>query len=188
MRDAVKTSFNNNYQGVKISLSKFMEEDQTFGIGMNDEWRSVRFGLFADEEITAADGTFIPKDGRIAEVSLDTDMTATIAEKIPFGRYYVQEISTDEHYVLNGEKYIVTFEYQEQEMTTVSIDCGTFENNIKRGSVEGEKINKNGDPLANALFGLFRTGTEDFSEAAAIMTDISDENGHFGFAEIPCGK
>ena len=188
VRDDVKTSLNNEYQAVEIRLSKFMEEDQTFGIGMNDEWRSVRFGLFADEEITAADGTFIPKDGRIAEVSLDTDMTATIAEKIPFGRYYVQEISTDEHYILGGEKYLVTFEYQGQEMTTVNIDCGTFENEIKRGSVEGEKINKNGDPLENALFGLFRTGTEDFSEAAAIMTDISDENGHFGFAEIPCGK
>ena len=100
----------------------------------------------------------------------------------------MQEISTDEHYVLNGEKYIVTFEYQGQEMTTVNIDCGTFENEIKRGSVEGEKINKNGDPLANALFGLFRTGTEDFSAAAAIMTDISDENGHFEFTEIPYGE
>ena len=188
VRDAVKTSFNNNYQGVKISLSKFMEEDQTFGIGMNDEWRSVRFGLFADEEITAADGTSIPEGGYIAEVSLNKDMTATIAEQLPFGCYYVQEIATDEHYILNGEKYLVTFEYQGQEMTTVSIDCGEFVNDIKRGSVEGEKINKNGDPLANALFGLFKTGTEDFSAAAALMTDTSDENGHFEFTEIPYGE
>ena len=34
-------------------------------------------------------------------------MTAVIAEKIPFGKYYVQEIATDEHYVLNGEKLFV---------------------------------------------------------------------------------
>ena len=37
-------------------------------------------------------------------------MTAVIADvQIPFGKYYVQEIATDEHYVLNGEKYLVTF-------------------------------------------------------------------------------
>ncbi|MBR1459953.1 MAG: Cna B-type domain-containing protein, partial [Oscillospiraceae bacterium] len=44
VRDDVKSSFKNDYQGVRISLAKFMEEDQTFGIGMNNEWRSVRFG------------------------------------------------------------------------------------------------------------------------------------------------
>lgn len=188
VRDSVKTSFDNDYQGVKISLSKLMEEDQTFGIGMNDEWRSVRFGLFADEQITAADGTFIPKNGYIAEVSLEKDMTAAIAEKIPFGCYYVQEISTDEHYVLNGEKYLVTYEYQGQDMTTVNIDCGTFENHIKRGSVDGRKINQHDDPLSGALFGLFKIGTDDFSAAAALMTDTSDENGHFAFTEIPYGE
>ncbi|MBQ4464431.1 MAG: Cna B domain protein, partial [Oscillospiraceae bacterium] len=156
--------------------------------GMNDEWRSVRFGLFADEQITAADGTFIPKDGLITTITLKDDMTATIAEKIPFGCYYVQEIASDEHYVLNGEKYLVTFEYMGQDVQTVNIDCGTFENNIKRGSVDGKKINSHGDPLENALFGLFQTGTEDYSIATAIMTDISDENGHFEFTEIPYGE
>ncbi|MCR5718618.1 MAG: hypothetical protein K6F80_06265 [Oscillospiraceae bacterium] len=188
VRDDVKTKFNNDYQGVKISLAKFMEEDQTFGIGMNNEWRSVRFGLFAAEEIRAADGTFIPAGGYITEVSLSKDMTATIAEKLPFAKYYVQEISTDEHYVLNGEKYLVTFEYMGQDMQTVDIDCGTFENHIKRGSVDGKKVNSHDEPLPGALFGLFKTGTEDFSAAAALMTDISDENGHFEFTEIPYGE
>ncbi len=31
-------------------------------------------------------------------------MKAVIAEKVPFAKYYVQEIATDEHYILNGEK------------------------------------------------------------------------------------
>lgn len=34
-------------------------------------------------------------------------MAAKFDVQIPFGRYYVKEISTDEHYVLNGEKYLV---------------------------------------------------------------------------------
>ena len=61
---------------MRISLSKVMENDKLFGIYDNDYYTSVRFGLFAAEDITAADGTVIPADGLLSEVSLDENMTA----------------------------------------------------------------------------------------------------------------
>ena len=186
--DTVNASFVNDYQSVEISLSKVMENDELFGIGNNNEYLSVRFGLFAAEDIQAADGTVIPADGLISEISLDENMTAVIAEKIPFGKYYVQEIATDEHYVLNGEKYLVTFEYMGQEVTTVSIDCGQFVNELKRGKVEGIKVNESDEPLENALFGLFAVDTAEFTCENAYMTAVSDENGYFEFDEIPYGE
>ena len=186
--DTVNASFVNDYQSVEISLSKVMENDELFGIGNNNEYLSVRFGLFAAEDIQAADGTVIPADGLISEISLDENMTAVIAEKIPFGKYYVQEIATDEHYVLNGEKYLVTFEYMGQEVTTVSIDCGQFVNELKRGKVEGIKVNESDEPLENALFGLFTADCVKFSRDTAVMTAASDENGYFVFDEIPYGE
>lgn len=186
--DTVNTSFVNDYQSVEISLSKVMENDELFGIGNNNEYLSVRFGLFAAEDIQAADGTVIPADGLISEISLDENMTAVIAEKIPFGKYYVQEIATDEHYVLNGEKYLVTFEYMGQEVTTVSIDCGQFVNELKHGKVEGIKVNESDEPLENALFGLFAVDTAEFTSENAYMTAVSDENGYFEFDEIPYGE
>ena len=186
--DTVNASFVNDYQSVEISLSKVMENDELFGIGNNNEYLSVRFGLFAAEDIQAADGTVIPADGLISEISLDENMTAVIAEKIPFGKYYVQEIATDEHYVLNGEKYLVTFEYMGQEVTTVSIDCGQFVNELKRGKVEGIKVNESDEPLENALFGLFAVDTAEFTSENAYMTAVSDENGYFEFDEIPYGE
>ena len=186
--DTVNTSFVNDYQGVEISLSKVMENDELFGIYGEDCYTSVSFGLFAAEDITAADGTVIPADGLISEISLDENMTAVIAEKIPFGKYYVQEIATDEHYVLNGEKYLVTFEYMGQEVTTVSIDCGQFVNELKHGKVEGIKVNESDEPLENALFGLFAVDTAEFTSENAYMTAVSDENGYFEFDEIPYGE
>lgn len=186
--DTVNASFVNDYQSVEISLSKVMENDELFGIGNNNEHLSVRFGLFAAEDIQAADGTVIPADGLISEISLDENMTAVIAEKIPFGKYYVQEIATDEHYVLNGEKYLVTFEYMGQEVTTVSNDCGQFVNELKRGKVEGIKVNESDEPLENALFGLFAVDTAEFTSENAYMTAVSDENGYFEFDEIPYGE
>ena len=188
VRDTVNTAFENEYQGVRISLSKVMENDELFGIYGKEYYTSVRFGIFAAEDITAADGTVIPADGLISEISLDENMTAVIAEKIPFGKYYVQEIATDEHYVLNGEKYLVTFEYMGQEVTTVSIDCGQFVNELKRGKVEGIKVNESDEPLENALFGLFAVDTAEFTSENAYMTAVSDENGNFEFDEIPYGE
>ena len=186
--DTVNASFVNDYQSVEISLSKVMENDELFGIGNNNEYLSVRFGLFAAEDIQAADGTVIPADGLISEISLDENMTAVIAEKIPFGKYYVQEIATDEHYVLNGEKYLVNFEYMGQDIRTVDIDCGQFVNLLKRGRIEGHKVDDKSEPLENAVFGLFTADCVKFSRDTAIMTAVSDENGFFEFDDVPFGK
>ena len=188
VRDTVNTAFENEYQSVRISLSKVMESDEQFGIYGKDCYTSVRFGLFAAEDIQAADGTVIPADGFLSEVSLDENMNAKFDVQIPFGRYYVQEIVTDEHYVLNGEKYLVTFEYMGQEVTTVSIDCGQFVNELKHGKVEGIKVNESDEPLENALFGLFAVDTAEFTSENAYMTAVSDENGYFEFDEIPYGE
>lgn len=118
VRDTVNTAFENEYQSVRISLPKVMENDKLFGIYGENCYTSVRFGLFAAEDITAADGSVIPADGLLSEVSLAENMTAKFDVQIPFGRYYVQEIATDEHYVLNGEKYLVNFEYMGQDIRT----------------------------------------------------------------------
>lgn len=115
-------------------------------------------------------------------------MKAVIAEKIPFAKYYVQEIATDEHYILNGEKYLVNFEYQGQEMTTVYVDCGQFKNFLKRGTVKGIKVNEADEPLENALFGLFSNEETEFTEDTAIMTSESDSKGEFGFEDVPFGN
>ena len=115
-------------------------------------------------------------------------MTAKFDVQIPFGRYYVQEIATDEHYVLNGEKYLVNFEYMGQDIRTVDIDCGQFVNLLKRGRIEGHKVDDKSEPLENAVFGLFRIDCTEFVESNAIMTAISDENGYFEFDEIPYGE
>ena len=188
VRDTVNTSFVNDYQGVEISLSKVMEKDELFNIGNSDEYTRVRFGLFAAENITAADGSVIPADGLISEISLAENMSAKFDTALPFGKYYVQEIATDEHYVLNGKKYLVNFEYMGQEVTTVTVDCGEFKNALKRGKISGKKVDENEKSLENALFGLFAVDTDEFTADNAYMTAVSNENGHFEFDKIPYGE
>ena len=42
-------SFSNERQKVEISLKKLLEQNETFSIGMNEEWKNITFGLFAAE-------------------------------------------------------------------------------------------------------------------------------------------
>ena len=188
INDEAKTEFFNKYQRVSITLRKYMEYDELFGIGGNDEYKAVRFGLYTDEEIMTADGKTVPKDYLVSEIALGEDQTAAFDKMIPFGKYYVKEIATDEHYIINGEKYLVTFSYAGQDIPTVVIDCGTFDNTIKRGSVKGLKIGLSDEPLENALFGLFKADETEFTEENALMTSLSDSKGNFGFDNIAYGK
>lgn len=187
VRDTVNAAFVNDYQRVEISLEKILEQDETFGIGTNEEYKNVRFGLFAEEEITAADGTEIPANGLISEISLDENMKAVFSVKLPFAKYYVREISTDEHYILGDEKYPFDFKYSE-EAEAVIIDCGEFENKLKRGTVKGLKLDENNEPLENAVFGLFKPDCTEFTEENALMTAKSNDKGCFSFADIPFGE
>ena len=186
------TSFVNERQKVEIDLLKVLEKDETFGIGNGDEIKSVSFGLYADEDIKASNGTVIPKDGLVEIITCDENGKATFATDLPFGGYYVKEIKTDIHYILSDEKYPVVFEYVGQNIATVNITVNNGEpirNEFAYGTIKGLKIDREtGENISGALFGLFSTDETEFTEENSILTAKSDENGVFEFFNIPYGQ
>lgn len=179
-------SFCNDRQKARISLSKVLEQNKQFGIGMNNELSAVTFGFYAAEELTAADGSVIPADGLIEILSLDENGKAVLKSDVPFGSYYVKEISTDSHYILSDEKYPVTFAYAGQEIPVVELavnDGKSITNEMIYGEIHGTKKDEDGKALAGATIGLFLTdGTE------PILTTVSAEDGSFAFTGIPYGE
>ena len=180
------TNFCNDRQKARISLSKVLEQNKQFGIGMNNELSAVTFGFYAAEELTAADGSVIPADGLIEILSLDENGKAVLKSDVPFGSYYVKEISTDSHYMLSDEKYPVTFAYAGQEILVVELavnDGKSITNEMIYGEIHGMKKDEDGKALAGATIGLCLTdGTE------PIMTTVSAEDGSFSFTGIPYGE
>ncbi len=75
-------------------------------VGNNGEIFDVTFGLYAEADLTAADGTVIPADGLIEIISLDENGKA-VQQRPSVGSYYVKELSTNPAYVLNEQKYPV---------------------------------------------------------------------------------
>ena len=186
------TSFTNDRQKVVIDLTKILEQDEKFSIGNNDEILNVSFGLYADEDLKAANGTVIPKNGLLEIITCDEKGKATFTTDLPIGSYYVKEISTDNHYILSDKKYPVVFEYAGQDVATVHIsvnDGEPIENKIIYGTIKGLKIDREtGENIAGALFGLFSITETEFTEETAIMTAESNEGGIFEFTYVPYGE
>lgn len=186
------TSFTNDRQKVEIDLTKILEQDEKFNIGNNDEILNISFGLYADEDLKASNGTVIPENGLIEIVTCDEKGKATFTTDLPIGSYYVKEISTDSHYILSDKKYPVVFEYAGQNTATVHIsvnDGEPIENEISYGTIKGLKIDRETEEtISGALFGLFSINETKFTEETAILTSESNEEGIFTFENVPYGE
>ena len=183
-------SFYNQRQKALVTLDKVLEQDETFGIGMNGEITAVTFGLYAQEDITAADGSIIPADGLLEIVSVDENGQAMCKTDLPFGSFYLKELSTDSHYLLNGETFPFSFEYGGPSLAVVEVAANNGEavsNELIRGEIRGLKTDENGTGLSRAVIGLFQSDETEFTAENALATATSAEDGSFSFADVPFG-
>lgn len=183
----------NDRQKVSVSLKKIMAEDKIFSIGNNGEITSVRFGVYADEDIKSNNGDVIPKDALITFANCDKNGNISFDCDLPIGfKWYAKEITTDEHYILSDTKYEFDTEYQGQDIKVIDIKINNdkaIENNFIYGSVKGLKVDRETqEVIKGATFGLFKSDTTEFTEDKAILTAVTDENGVFVFNNIPYGE
>lgn len=189
---STELSVYNDRQKISVSLKKIMAEDKKFSIGNNGEITSVRFGVYAGEDIKANNGDVIPKDALISFANCDKNGNISFDCDLPVGfKWYAKEIATDEHYILSDTKYEFDTEYQGQDVKVIDIKVNNGEvikNNLIYGSVKGLKIDRETqEVIKGATFGLFKSDTTEFTENTAILTAVTDENGIFNFSNIPYG-
>lgn len=180
----------NERQKVKVSLSKVLEQNELFGIGMNGELKNITFGLYAKTDLVAGDGTVIPAGGLIEIVTFDDNGMATVSTDLPLGSYYLQERSTDEHYILDDTQYEFEFSYgsQEAQVVEISVNGGApIKNDLKYGMISGRKVDEDGHVIAGAIFGLFRNDENEYTAENAYLTAESAQDGTFKFEKVPFG-
>ncbi len=183
--------FYNERQKAAVSLDKILEQNELFGIGANGEMSAVTFGLFAAEDLTAADGSVIPADGLLEILSVDENGHAVCKTDLPFGKFYFKELSADEHYILSDEKYPFEFSYTGQDAAFVEIKANNGEairNELIYGEIHGLKKDDSGNALGGAVIGLFKPDCTEFTAENALMTATSAEDGSFSFAGVPYGN
>lgn len=174
-------SLSNERQKVIVSLKKEMEQHTVYP---NEEaYKDIQFGLYTAEDILDVNGNIaLEKDSLLEVITLDETLTGTVTTDLPIGSYYLQEIATNEAYILDETKYPVEFTYQGQETATVEIVANSGEsivNSLKKGQVE---LIKESDfptgaleqgfvnhPLEGAVYGIYST---DGTEVGRLTTDI----------------
>lgn len=190
---STELSVYNDRQKISVSLKKIMAEDKKFSIGNNGEITSVRFGIYADEDIKASNGDIIPKDALITFANCDKDGNISFDCDLPVGfKWYAKEIATDEHYILSDTKYEFDTEYQGQDIKVIDIKINNdkaIENNLIYGSVKGLKVDRETqEVIKGATFGLFKSDSTELTEENAILTAVTDESGIFAFNNVPFGE
>ena len=104
----------NERQRVKITLNKVLE-----GGG---DYSAVTFGLYARTDILTADGKVaIPAGSLIEVISVDENGLGEVVTDLPFGSFYIKELTTSNKHLLDKGEYDISFEYAGEGIAIVEL-------------------------------------------------------------------
>lgn len=179
----------NQRQKLQINLKKFMEIDETFGIGNNNEIKDVSFGVYAKEDIVAPDGSKIPAGSLIAICYANSEGVVEFNVDLPFGYdYYVKEITTNNQYVLDKNIYDVSFKEVSSELENKVVDINedyfsgdVLVNKIIKGTITITKTDvSTGKVIPNCKVEILD------KDGNVVAKGITDKNGQVSFT-LPYG-
>ncbi|MCL2563748.1 MAG: SpaA isopeptide-forming pilin-related protein [Oscillospiraceae bacterium] len=120
--------------------------------------------------------------GNGVDETVTTDETGGILVSglTPGNTYTVEEINLPSQYRQPAAQTVTIVEGETAEVR--------FHNELIRGRIQGRKAGAGGDGLAGAVIGLFGESETVFTEARAIATTVSAENGDFAFDNLTLGR
>ena len=144
---------------------------------------SVKFNIYASEDIISPDGTTIyyRKGTRVDRLTTNED-GYVISKKLPLGKYYLVETKTNSNYILNKEKYY--FELKETDATTpIVLECYETINYLRNGNLEIiKKDADNRKVVPNTKIEIYTENDE------LIYTGMTNEDGKIILNKLPIGK
>lgn len=123
----------------KMSLNIFKDFETPRYIGMlKDSYLDVVLGIYTKEALTDNMGNeIIAANVLVDKLYINEDSTITQNYDLPMGKYYIQEISTNENYILSDDTY--DFEFSPEDNVTPVIDI-TLDRNVTNDLRELAKL------------------------------------------------
>ena len=152
-------SYNDSSATPIVSLNSFYDEKQNIVLNLSKTDAETKkplagaeFGIYADEDISALDGTLLVSDGELIATALsDENGKIDFGLDLPYAKYKVKEINSPANYVLNPTEYSFVAVYPASDVGEVSF-MSSWENTPVRGSLE---ITKTGETLTDFKDGKF---------------------------------
>ena len=167
----------NERQKLKINLQKEIEENINYP--NPDAYKDIIFGVFSANDISDSNGNVILEQDCLVDcIGLNDGYQGVSSVDFPCNTgWYVQELQTAEGYILNTEKYHLTFDSRPQDISITWIDINNGEpiiNKVIKGAVELiKKSDFDGKLLEGAVYGIFRK-----SDEVQVDTLVTDKEGY----------
>ena len=107
--------FINDRQKVEVSVVKKDAENEK---GLS----GAEFGLYAKEDIKAGDKVLVKADELLTKAVTGEAGKIVFEQNLPFGTYYIKELTAPDGFVSSDEQIEVTPKYQGQEVKTVKLE------------------------------------------------------------------
>ena len=172
----------NKYQKVKLELMKIGDVIKPSIDGnlifKKEPLANIKIGIYAAESIPVTDGMGITKDTLVDILTTDASGKISYIGELPYGKYYLKEIATDDRYILDDTKYPFEFQYDASlgEIQKIDIQLtktNELDNYLKLKDVIIKKIDEEThNPLGGITFAIY-----DESKENKIFEGITNDDG-----------
>lgn len=183
----ISMNFNNTPIRGKIEIHKqgevFTINNGTFNYNGRKSLEGITYVIYADEDIKTSDGNYIyyEKDEFVGTLITDKNGYA-ISESLPLGKYRVQEVRTNEDYLLDETIYKVELTEIDNK-TEIVYSSNNMLNLLKKGDVEFTKTDfVDDEPITGVLMELYTESNE------LIFSGKTDANGKILIKDLKVGR
>ena len=177
----------NERQRIFLSLSK---EGEVFdkivdgsGSYLNVPLEGIKFGLYSSSDIYSESGDLlVKKNDLIREFVTDSDGNINEELNIPFGTYYLKELSTLIGYSLDDNIYEFNVSKSGDNVIKIMVSKEPIINEIKKSKLVINKIDEDGNRLEGAGFKVF----DGFDNL--IYEGVTDSDGVLSIDNLGYGK
>ena len=143
--------------------------------------KDVKIGLYAREDIVNL-GKVIYPTGTLVKTLITDEDGISIVDGLYIGKYYLQEIKTDDSHVLDEKEYDFEIKYKDQYTPIIEYNI-ELNNFYKKGSLEFTKTSfVNSEAIPNTLIEIYNSKDE------IIFSGRTDEKGKIVIDELPVGE
>lgn len=173
-------SLYNKRAKVKIKLHKSFEEGSL--LDLSEAYKDVNFGIYSKNDIYNSQNQLIIKADELVYLSgINQDGSLKEEADLPLGEYYLKEMSTNKHYLIDDNVYEFKVEENGQSEILIVIGNGELKNKLHRNALKILKKDKGNEKPLSAKFVLY---DELMNE---IETFKTDKNGSYVFENLVDG-
>lgn len=170
--EEVAVNLFNEKSKVNIQLKKVWEEGSLLDI--SEAYQDVVFGIYTKQDLYAHSKTLlVPKDNLVFISGLTKEGYLKENIDLPLGEYYLRELQTNEHFVLEETKYHFSIKPNGKEIIPIVINNGVIENKLHRSDLIIHKVDKQSEKPLQATFTLFDSN---YKEVETFTTNEKGKN------------